>query len=228
MADMRGFVKQSSPGVATDGTIAGIRITREQDVQINSREGLIDAWTRDGRVFVANNPVIGSPETMSATGTAITLTAPSLRYTIPSGVTVVPIHVALSIITVAAKDDIFAVLVNNADSFTSGGDAVAMTVKNALVNGTTEQRSTALTNIHYSDTAIIEAGLTTPIILKLQESQGPTAVATWNPEYNILKGDPMVYIKGPASLLVFAVQETTAAEGQFSMSWAELASGLVP
>jgi len=228
MSDIRGFVKQSSPGVAADGARAAIRITRENDMQINSREGLVDAWTRDGRVFVANNPVIGSPETMSATGTAITLTAPSLRYTIPSGVTVVPIHVALSIITVAAKDDVFGVIVNNADSYTSGGDAVPMLVANALINGTTEQRSTAVTNIHYSDTAIVEAGLTDPRILKIQESQGPTAVATWNPEYNILKGDPMVYVKGPASLLVFAVQETAAAEAQWSMSWAELATGLVP
>lgn len=228
MTDIRGFVKQSSPGVATDDTVAGVRLTRESDVQINSREGLVDAWTRDGRVFVANNPVLGTPETMSATGTVILLTAPSLRYTIPSGVTVVPIHVALAVITVAAKDDVFGVIVNNADSYTSGGDAVAMTVKNALINGTTEQRSEAITNLHYSDTAIVEAGLTNPVILKIQESQGPTAVATWNPEYNILKGDPMVYIKGPASFLVFAVQETAAAEASWSMSWAELAPGLVP
>jgi hypothetical protein len=179
-------------------------------------------------VFVASNPVIGQPETMSATGTAITLTAPSLRYTVPAGAIVVPIHVALSIITVAAKDDVFGVLVNNADSFTSGGDAVAMATRNAIINGTTMARAQAVTNLHYSDTAIVEAGLTNPVLLKMQESQGPTAVATWNPEYNILKGDPMVYLVGPASFLVFAVQETAAAEAEFTMSWAVLQADTVP
>ena len=228
MDDLRVYVDQISPALGTDGTWAGLCQNREHVLQINSREGMVDQWTRDGRVFIANNPVIGQPETMSATGTAILLTAPSLRYTIPSGVIVVPIHVALSAITVAAKDDIFAVLVNNADSFTSGGDTVAMTCANALINGTTELRSTGVTNLHYSDTAIVEAALTNPRLLKIQESQGPTAVATWNPEYNILKGDPMVYIVGPASFLVFAVQETTAAEAEFTMSWAELQAGAVP
>jgi hypothetical protein len=223
-------VDQVGQDVASDSTTEFVPLyqNREHALQINSREGLVDQWTRDGRVFIANNPVIGQPETMSAAGTAITLTAPSIRYTIPSGVIVVPIHVALSIITVGAKDDIFGVLVNNADSYTSGGDAVAMLCKNALINGTTELRSTGTTNRHYSDTAIVEAALTDPRLLKIQESQPPATNQTWNPEYNILKGDPMVYVVGPASFLVFAVQETTAAEAEFSMSWAELQADTVP
>ena len=228
MTDNRSYIDQVSPAVGRDGQPELAYQNRDHSALINSREGLVDTWTRDGRVFVANNPVIGQPETMSALGTAITLTAPAIRYTIPAGVIVVPIHVALSVITVAAKDDIFAVVVNNADSFTSGGDAVAMTIANALINGTTEARSTGVTNAHYSDTAIVEAGLTNPRLLKHQESQGPAGVATWNPEYSILKGDPMVYIVGPASFLVYAVQETAPAEAQFMMSWAELNAETVP
>lgn len=228
MTDNRSYIDQVSPAVGRDGQPELDYQNRDHASLINSREGLVDAWTRDGRVFHANNPVIGQPETMSATGTVIDLTKPSIRYTIPAGTVVVPIHVALSVITVAAKDDIFAVLVNNADSFTSGGDAVAMSVANAVVNGSTQLRSTGMTNIHYSDTAIVEAALTSPRLLKIQESQGPTVVATWNPEYNILKGDPMVYIVGPASLLVYAVQETAASEAQFTMSWAELNAETVP
>lgn len=188
----------------------------------DTREGLVDQWTRNGRVFVANEPVIGAEETMSAAGTAILLTAPALRYTVPEGVIAVPIHVSLAVVTVAAKDDIFGVVVTASDSFTSGGDAVAMLVKNALMNGTSEARATALTNIHYSDTAIVEAALIAPRSLKVMNSNPPATKQGWNPEYNILKGDPMVYLKGPASFLVFAVQETTAAEATFSMSWAEL------
>lgn len=226
--NIRKYIDQVSPAVGRDGQPELSYQNRDHAALVNSREGLVDAWMRDGRVFHANNPVIGQPETMSAAGTAITLTAPSLRYTIPAGTVVVPIHVALAVITVGAKDDIFGVLVNNADSYTSGGDAVAMSVANALINGTTELRSTGMTNIHYSDTAITEAGLTDPRLLKIQESQPPATNETWNPEYNILKGDPMVYIVGPASFLVFAVQETTAAEAEWTMSWAELNAETVP
>ncbi len=188
----------------------------------DSREGLVDAWTRNGRVFIANEAVAGVPETMGAAGTAILLTAPAIRFTVPAGALVVPIHVQLAVVAVAAKDDLFAVIATAADSFTSGGDAVPMLVKNAIINGTSEARSTGVENLHYSDTAIVEAGLTAPRVLKAQEFQGPTVVGTVNPEYNILKGDPMVYLKGPASFLVYSVQETTAGEATFNLSWAEL------
>lgn len=228
MAHIFTYTDQSSPSLVEDGNYGAVYSTRDHALQVNSREGLVDQWTRDGRVFIASNPAPQTPETMSATGTALTLTDPSLRYTVPSGVIVVPIHVALAAITVAAKDDIFAVIVNNADSYTSGGDTTAMACRNALVNSTTMARATSVTNLHYSDTSIVEAALTNPSILKYQESQGPTAEATWNPEYNILKGDPMVYLIGPASFLVFAVQETTAAEATFTMSWAELQADTVP
>ena len=195
------------------------------DAITSSREALVNKWTSEGRVFIANNPVIGQPETMSAAGTAITLTAPSIRYTVPAGALVVPIHAAVSNLRVITKDDLFAVLVSETDSFTSGGDAVAMSVKNAVVQGDAGAlRSTVMTNRHYSDTAIVEATLTNPRLLKRVKHEGVVGEvdAPWEPEYNILKGDPMVYIVGPASFLVFAVQETTPAEAEFSLSWAEL------
>ena len=188
----------------------------------DSREGLVDAWTRNGRVFIANEPAVSTPETMSATGTALTLTDPSIRFTVPAGVLVVPIHVQLAVVTVAAKDDIFAVIATASDSYASGGDAVPMLVKNAIINGTSEARATTLTNIHYSDTSIVEGALIAPRVLKYQESQPPATAQSWNPEYNILKGDPMVYLTGPASFLVVAVQETAPAEATFNLSWAEL------
>ncbi len=227
MAQIFAKIDQESPSLGNDGEWAEIYQNRDHALQTNTREGLVDQWTRDGRVFIASTPVNGVPESMSAANTVIVLTAPSLRYTVPAGAIVVPISVQLSVVTVAAKDDIFAVIVNNADSFSSGGDAVSMLVRNALVNGTTQARARSVTNLHYADTAILEGGLTNPMLLKMQESQGPTVVATWNPEYNILKGDPMVYLKGPASFLVWAVQESAIAEAEFTMSWAELQTGTV-
>jgi hypothetical protein len=215
-------VRQDTPGLPMEGDETTLRLNRDYGLQVNSRDALVDQWTRQGRVFIANNPVLGTPETMSATGTAITLTAPSIRYTVPAGHVVVPISAQITSITVNAKKAVFAVIVNNADSYTSGGDAVRATAKNALV-GTTEKRGSAVTKLHYSDTAIVEAGLTSPRLLKFLKKAGTaTDETTWNPEYNILKGDPMVYIVGPASFLVFDVQETAADEAEFCLTWAEL------
>ena len=230
MSDLRLFTDQYAAGPAQDGTWASGFATREHAHYINSREGLVDAWTRDGRVFIANNPVIGQPETMSAAGTAITLTAPSIRFTVPAGIMVCPIHVAVSNLRVITKDDLFAVIATGSDSFTSGGDAVLMTAKNALIQpNSASLRSSGVTNLHYSDTAIVEAALVNPRLLKRVKHEGVVGEvdAPWEPQYNILAGDPMVYIEGPGSFLVFVIQETTAAEAEWSMSWAELPSGLV-
>ena len=141
-----------------------------------------------------------------------------------------PIHVKVSNLRVITKDDLFAVIATGSDSFTSGGDAVLMTAKNAYIQpNSAAMRSSAVTNLHYSDTAIVEAALVNPRLLYRAKHEGVVGEvdAPWEPEYNILKGDPMVYIQGPGSFLVFAIQETTAAEAEWSMSWAELVDGTV-
>lgn len=216
-----GKVRQWGAPTFRDGDDERLRLSRAGDLAVNTREGLVDRWTRDGRVFIANNPVIGQPETMSAAGTAITLTAPSLRFTVPSGLVVCPIMALVDGTRVITKDDIFAVIATGSDSYTSGGDAVLATAKNALVGG---GRPSQVTNLHYSDTAIVEGTLTSPRLLKRLKHEGVTGEvdAPFYPEYNILKGDQMVYLIGPASFLVFAIQETTAMEAEFTMMWAEL------
>lgn len=229
MSNLLAKVKQYANSILNDG--AGwdpLYKTRDHALQINDRSALVDMWTRDGRVFISGTPAIGTPETMSAAGTAVTTTAPSLRYTIPLGVTVVPIHVAVEVATVIAKDDIFVVMVGDTDTYTSGGEAM-QSARNAFIQSNAALRTTGVTNLLHSDTAIVEAALTRPRILKTLKREGQAAElnTTWNPEYNILKGDPMVYIKGPASFLVYVVQETTAAEATWSLSWAELDDGTV-
>jgi len=228
--ELLGKVRQSKQGVASDGDDVMLRLTREHSLQVNTREAMIDKWLREGRVFIANNPVLGQPETMSANGTALTLTAPSLRFTVPAGNIVVPIFVQVTSIQVNAKKACFAVIANNADSYTSGGDATLTTAKNAIVTPATmtAPRGSSVIKLHYSDTAIVEAALTSPRLLKFLKKMGTaTDETTWNPEYSILKGDPMVYLVGPASLLVFDVQESTADEAEFTMCWAELDPGAI-
>jgi len=228
--ELTGKVRQTNQGVASDGDDVMLRLNREYSLQVNTREAMIDKWIREGRVFIANNPVLGQPETMSATGTALVLTDPSLRFTVPAGNIVVPIFVQVTSIQINAKKACFAVIANSADSFTSGGDAVLATAKNAVVTPATMTalRGSSVTKLHYSDTSIVEAALTSPRLLKFLKKMGTaTDETSWNPEYNILKGDPMVYLVGPASLLVFDVQETAADEAEFTMCWAELDGGAV-
>jgi len=229
MAELTADTRQVNPSVLSDDDEAPLRQNREYGLQVNSREGMVDKWTREGRVFIAQNPVTGQPETMSAAGTAITLTAPSLRFTIPSGHVVVPISVQVTSIQVNAKKAVFCVLVSDTDTYTSGGDAVRMTARNALIQSNKELLGSSVTKLHYCDTAIVEAAVTRTRTLKFLKKMGTaTDETSWNPEYNILKGHPMVYIEGPASFLVFDVQESTADEAEWVMCWAELSGAAVP
>lgn len=228
MAADRLFVKQVNPEVGVDGDSPFFYGNRDHAQHVNTREGLVDIWTRDGRVFTSSEPTIGTTQGMSANGTAPTLTAPSLRYTIPAGLTVVPIHVQLKVATVIAKDDIFVVLISDTDTYTSGGTAM-MAARNALVESNGALRASQVTNLLSSNSALVEAALTRPRAVKELKREGQTAEVdtTWNPEYNILKGDAMFYITGPASFLVYEVQETTLAAATWTMSWAELPTSLV-
>lgn len=228
MATLRGYVKQNNDILDAEGGSPALRVTRDHAQQINSREGLVDMWMRDGRVFTSSEPTIGTTQGMSANGTAPTLTAPSLRFSIPAGLTVVPIHVQLKVATVIAKDDIFVVLISDTDTFTSGGTAM-MPARNALVESNNAFRATQVTNLLSSNSALVEAALTRPRAVKELKREGQTAEVdtSWNPEYNILKGDAMFYITGPAAFLVYEVQETTLAAATWTMSWAELPTSLV-
>jgi len=229
MAQLYGLVDQVSPGVGEEGKWEELHLNRDFALQTNTREGLVDKWTREGRVFIGTTPVQGVAETMSAAGTAIVLTDPSLRFTVPSGLVVVPISVQISGHHTTAKHAIFQVLATASDSFTSGGDAVAMPVTNALINSTTQARSSNVVKVHYSDTAIVEAALVAPRCLKSYlKNATATDPTDWVPEYNILKGDPMVYMIGPASFLVYVLEETAALEAEWTMMWAELDPSVVP
>lgn len=218
------WVKQYGDGIGSDGQWEPIRQNRGHALQVNSRDALVDQWTRDGRVFIAGNPDIEQFETMSAASTTVDETDPALRFTIPGGLVVVPIMVEASVLTVIAKRDLFVVAVGDTDTYTSGGDTTTMTARNALITtGGTNVRASGVTNLHYSDTALVEGDVTNPMLLKtlVRTGQASEVNTTWNPSYNILNGDKMVYIRGPASFLVWIAQETTAAEAMFHMMWAE-------
>ena len=222
-------VQQYGTGILRDGDTGPLHMNRERALQVNDRAALVDMWTRQGRVFSASNPVIGQPETCSAAGTAIVLTDPTLRYTVPAGALVVPIHVQFSVGQVTAKNNILTVIAGENDTYTSGGDAVPMVPYNSLVRPNNEADfSPTVTKLHYSDTSIVETTLVRPRLLKTLRSEAlADSVLPQDFEYSILKGDQMVYLAGPASFLVWLTQETTAAEAEWSMSWAVLEPGAI-
>lgn len=226
---VQAVVEQYGASVMSDDQAESLHQTRDHALQINSRDALVDMWIRDGRVFEFHNPAIQTPETMSGAGTALTLTDPSIRFTVPAGVIAVPIWAAVSGTRVITKDDIFAVIVTGSDSYTSGGEACSTPLNCFVEPASASLRTSGLTNVLHSDTAIVEAALVNPRLLKRIKHEGVTGEvdAPWEPEYNILKGDPMVYMKGPASFLVFAVQETTAMEAAFTVGVAILQNDLI-
>ena len=231
LSDLLAKVQQYAAGLVRDGDKERLHMTRDRALQINDRAALVDMWTRDGRVFQFSNPAIQTPETMSAAGTALVLTDPSIRFTVPAGGLVVPISVSVKVAAVVAKDDLFAVIASETDTYSSGGETCT-TPQSLIVRGAgaIADRASIITNVFHSDTAIVEAALIRPRLLKVIKKEGvASAVADFhfNPEFNILKGDPLVYLEGPASFLVYHVQETTAAEGQFTVTFAVLDPGSV-
>ena len=228
MAANRAYIKQVSPDVGADTDSPVIYQNRDHATYINSREGLVDQWTRDGRVFMTANATPGTTVGGSANGTAITATAPSFRYTIPAGLTVVPILFSAYVATVIAKSDIFQVIVSDTDTYSSGGLA-GQPVRNALMESNNALRSSQVTNVFNSGTTLVEAALTRPRQLKQMKRQGQTAElqTTWNPEFNMLNHDPLLYITGPASFLVWVLQQTTLAQFEYTAMWAELPTSIV-
>ena len=218
MTDIRAYRVNRGTGVSK-GAFADVLATARGALSVNTLDALVERWTADGRVFQSGTPAMGTPETMSAAGTAFTLTAPALHMTIPSGLTVVPIMIQVAGASVTVKRNLFAVMTSDTDTFTSGGEAM-QAARNMLTESATAYRTTGVTNLVHSDTAIVEAALTRPRILATA-IQNPVNLEA-NFEYNILKGSPFTVLTGPAALVVYVVEETTAMEATWTMTWAEL------
>ena len=222
MTAIAGSVQQQSREVTSDGLDKNVHVNRGGQLETNNIMALYDSWVRAGRVFETHNATIG---TMITGGVGITLTVPSFRFTVPSTRVVVPISVQIAAVTVVNKDDHFIVVATHTDTYTSGGLA-GSTVQPLFIDnlGAGAPESSAVTNVYNNDTTLTEAALVAPRQLKSMFRVGVAAEVqmTWQPEYNILKGDPWCYIHGPGSFLVFVGQETTAPEFSYCVTWAEL------
>src|SRR3989304_4707746 len=123
MTDSRAYRVNRATSISK-GAFADVLATARGALTVNTPQALYERWLADGRIFQSGTPAAGTPETMSANGTAFTLTAPSLHMTVPSGITVVPISVILEASTATVKHNLFGVFTSDTDTFTSGGEAM--------------------------------------------------------------------------------------------------------
>lgn len=215
-------VQQQNYTVSSDSTTKAWQGTRSG---AGFTADLVTQWELSGQCFYASNSTNATGSTMSAAGTSITTTAPGIQIVIPSTIIFVPLFINLAVVTVASKNDIFAVGVSDTSVYTSGG--AALTIRNAAIDSNTAIKSSVCTAYDAQGGAIVEGTVTRMRWLKFMQR---TSVASdtgnsWNPSYSYQQDGGLTYIHGPADLLVYEVQTTTAAVALFTMKWAELAKG---
>lgn len=180
-----------------------------------------DLFALQGRMFTAKQTTIGTAVAGSAQAAgAIVLTAPTYRFTVPTGMTVFPRRLQIAFATAAGTDNEIALIVSETASYTSGGTAIT-----PLNWRTDNPRSTSVVNSYMAaGSAIVEAALTS--VRALYQDIIPLAFAfatSYHLQYVVDKYfDDLHPIVGPASVLMFAVGATTTPTIYFSMDWAEV------
>lgn len=180
-----------------------------------------DLFALQGRMFTAKQATIGTAIAGSASDNAgIVTTAPTFRFTVPSGTTAFIRHLNVAFATMAGVDNEIALLYSQTDSYTSGGTAVT-----PLNWRSDNPRSTAVTSCVYAaGSAITEAALTN--VRAIYQDVVPLAFAfatSYVVQYTIDKYfEDLRPIVGPASVLLFLSAKTTANTHYFSLDWAEI------
>lgn len=213
-------VNQTSLLTAGDGT---------NPSPLMSKMGLLaymDKWdflALQGRMFNVHENTIGTALTGSAAAAgAIVLTAPTVRLTVPSGTTLFPHAFHVNLVSLAAVEAEFAVVISDTDTYTSGGTALH-TPYNLR---TDDPRDTACTNkYHCSGSAIVENTLSNPRkIFTRGNLYASTAVTDVIP-FNFKEvWEHFIPCVGPCSVLIFLSSKTTALTYEFDFTWAEIPS----
>ena len=222
MTDIRGFVQQQSPGIASDGAYAAVRMTRENAILTAD---LVTAWVREGRVFQTHNPTIGTALVGSAAAAGgHVLTAPSLRFTVPASTIVVPLRFKATFSAMAGTPNEMAIVASEGDTYSSGGTSVTLAAYSMFIDASPPKTS-VVTNLRSgSGLALVEGALVNPRVLDIQyfaradAVSEPKAEMIWNPVQEGL----LSYIHGPASFLIYLSAVTTALSYEFVLNWAEL------
>lgn len=220
MTEIAGRVQQQARSVAADSNSNSPGyVNRGGALEINSIQGLYDRWVRAGVVFSAQFATAGGLATIE-NNTAIDLTEPFFRLTVPASKAIIPIQVKIAAAVVWETGDEVVLFAGDTDTYNTGG--AAATVRSMFIDnqGTGNPASSAASSVFDGDSALTESTLTNPRIIDVHHFL--TGGLHLPYEYNILKGDPWTYIHGPASFGVMLARTTTTVEVLYTVKWAEI------
>lgn len=214
-------IQQQGASIANDNTTVTFAGDREGALATGSIFSKYYQWLVAGQVFEAHFATEGGLATMERNDT-VDLTEPFHRCTIPSSIVMVPIQFVIAPSTVQVTAGHVFMTTSDTDTFTSGGVAPDINNFAAVSSADTALGATALTSHLNGDTVLTETALTNPRQFGLKTWVTGDLFSGY--EYNILKGDPITYIHGPASFQVQAITITDAEEVYYSFIWAELSN----
>jgi hypothetical protein len=219
MSDTLFEVRQNSLLTLGDGNTPAVPLARMGFPAVSTKW---DMLALAGRMFNLKQTTIGTALAGStADAGGIVLTVPWVRFTVPTGYTVFPRHMNLSLATAAGTDNEIAFIYTSTDSFTSSA-GVATTPLNWRPDN---PRATSVTQCYIGASGSVNTEAALVGVRALYQDVIPTAFgANQTDQYVIDKWwDDLIPIVGPASVLLFATG-TTAVTGYFSLDWAEVAT----
>lgn len=221
LAQITGIAQQQGRAISADGTPVNPYFNRGGAIGTSSIQSLYDQWLRAGKVFEAHFATEGGTATIE-NNTAIDLTEPFFRLTVPATKVVVPIQVKIAPALVWETADEVVLYAADTDTYSSGGAATDVRSMFISNQGLKNPVSSAVTSVFDGDSVLTEAALTNPRIIDVAGFLTGGLHVPY--EYNILKGDPWAFINGPASFAVAVSRTTTTLEVLYTVKWAELDS----
>ncbi len=212
-------VQQQSDGITADDRTRTVSGDREGALFGGTNEEKVRQWLLAGKVFEAH--ATGADlQAEAEIGVKLNFPEPYWRASVPSSIIVVPIKVKIEAVVIWVTAAEIAVWTSDTDTFNTGGAASDVTNLAAVSSLDSALGNTVCTNIKDGQGGLTEDALTNKRILDMKViSTGDLAAAY---EYNILKGDILTYLHGPAAWGVVVAPGSGAIECMYSIVWAEL------
>lgn len=217
---LRGIRSQSTyPSVGEGQSVFTRHNVRGELVSPNWYEQLV----ADGRVFLVNNPTVGTA--LALGGTSYSATAPAFLFDVPVGTTMLPLGVHMVQGGSVAGADITVMLTyDKILRFSSGGTAITPRAMR-----TDAPVATAVTSSYYGTTATAITALTASQVnmfsYDIQAADVTIGANVYEHREFIwpkVSNVPAPELVGPASFLIFAFAGTTQPSFFFSIAWAEI------
>lgn len=219
MTELGGAIQQQTYTVASDGTTRTVAMNRSGGLVVSSPQAMYDQWLRAGKVFEAHFATEGGTATVE-NNTAVDLTEPFFRATVPSSKICVPIMIKVQPAVVWETGDEVIAFTSDTDTYNAGGAAPDIRNMAAVSSVDSSLGSSALTNVFDGDSVLTEDALTNPRIFDSWVALTGGLHVPY--EYNILKGNPPIFIHGESSWGIAIARTTTTVEVYYNVIWAEL------